>query len=52
VTVRHGAVGCEEDSAALVPFADDLEERIGAVLVDGQIAEFVDNEQARLELLA
>ena len=32
--------------------AEDLEEQIGAVFVDGQISEFVDDEQARLEVLA
>lgn len=35
----------------LVAFADDLEKQIGAMLVDRQIAEFVDDQKARLEIL-
>jgi hypothetical protein len=32
--------------------ADDLEEQVGAVFVDGQIAQFVDEQDARLQILA
>jgi hypothetical protein len=35
---------------ALVALADDLEEQVGAVFVDRQIAELVDNKQAGLEV--
>ena len=45
------AVGGDDDGAALIPFADDLEEEIGAVFVDRQIPELVDQEQTRLEIL-
>ena len=47
-----GAICGEDDGATLIPLADDLEEQIGAVFVDGQIAQFVDLKQARLEIFA
>ena len=37
-------VGSDDDSALLVALTDDLEEQIRAVLIDGQIAQFI-NEQ-------
>ena len=36
------AIGGDQGGAALVPVADDLEQTIGAELVDGEISEFVD----------
>jgi hypothetical protein len=39
-----GAVGGDHHGSALVALADDLEQQVGAVLVDGQVAEFVDDE--------
>ena len=38
-------VAGEQDGAAFIPIADDLEEEVGALLVEGQEAEFVDDEQ-------
>jgi hypothetical protein len=38
-------VGGQDDGAALVAVADDLEEQIGSALVDGQVADFVEDEQ-------
>ena len=42
--VLVGAIGGDDDGAALVALADDLEEQVGAVFVDGQIAQFVDEQ--------
>ena len=42
----EGLVGGQHDGAAFVALADDLEEQIGAVLVDGQVAEFVQDQQS------
>ena len=39
--VLEDIVGGQDDGAAFVSLADDLEEKIGAVLVDGQIPEFI-----------
>jgi len=39
------AIGCDDDRSLLVAKADDLEEKIGAMLVNGQEPEFVTNEQ-------
>jgi hypothetical protein len=46
------AVRRNYDGASLIPLADDLEEQVGAMLVDGEIAEFINDEQSRLEILA
>ncbi len=40
----EGLVGGEDDGAAFVALADDLEEEVGAVLVDGQIANLVEDQ--------
>ena len=40
-------VGSQHDGAALVAFAEDLKEQVGAKFVDRKIAEFVDDEQGR-----
>ncbi len=51
VSVENGGpvferfVGGEDDGAALVAGADDLEEEVGAALVDGEVADFIQNEQ-------
>ena len=45
------AVGGDNGGTALVALAEDLEEQIGAELVDGEIAEFVDDEDAWFEVL-
>lgn len=37
--VLVGAIGRDDHGAMLVAFADDLEEQIGALLIDGQIPE-------------
>ena len=37
------AVGGDEGGAALVALADDLEQEIGAILVDGEIAELIED---------
>ena len=36
-------VGRQDDGTTLVTLADDLEEQVGAVLIDGQIANLVAN---------
>ena len=45
-----GAVGGDHHGGAFVALADDLEQQVGAVLVDGQVAEFVDDEEGGLEI--
>ena len=37
-----------DDAASFVAVGDDLEEQSAAFLVDGQVAELVDDQQARL----
>src|SRR5262249_9940386 len=48
--VLEGTVGGDHHRPAFVAPADDLEQQIGAVLVDRQIAELVDDQQAGLEV--
>ena len=42
-----GLVGGQDDGTAFVAGADDLEEQIGATLVDGQVADFVEDKERR-----
>jgi len=49
--VLIGAIGGDDRGTALVALAEDLEERIGAEFFDRQIAQFVDDEDARFEVL-
>ena len=44
-------VGGQHDGAALVALADDLEKQIGAVLVDGQVADLIQNQKPWPEVL-
>ena len=46
-----GTVRGDDDGAALVACADDLEEKIGAVFVDGKVAQFIDDQDRRLQIL-
>lgn len=46
-----GLVGGEDDGASFVALADYLEEEVGAGLVDGQITEFINDEDGRAEKL-
>ena len=41
----EGLVGGQDDGAAFVAGADDLEEQVGPALVDGQVADFIKDEQ-------
>ena len=41
----EGFVGGQDDGAALVAGADDLEQEVGSALVDGQVADFIEDEQ-------
>src|SRR5262249_60367668 len=50
--VLVGAVGGNHDRGALVALADDLEQQVCTVLVDGEIAEFVDDEDGGLQITA
>jgi hypothetical protein len=43
-------VGREKDGAALVALADDLEEQVSPELVDGEVPELIDDQQARGEV--
>ena len=40
------AVGCDHDRGALVALADDLEQQICTVLVDGEVAELIESCRA------
>ena len=44
------AIGGDDDGAALIALADDLEQQVCAGLVDRQIAQFVQDEERRLEI--
>src|SRR5438093_976282 len=48
----EGFVGGEDDGAAFVALADDLEEEIGAALIDGEVADLVEDEQGGGEVFA
>ena len=41
----EGLVGRQHDGTALVALADDLEEQVGAVLVDRQVANLVQDQE-------
>src|SRR5215472_11920205 len=45
-----GAVGGDHHRGALVALADDLEQQVGAVLIDREVAELVDNQHGGLEV--
>ena len=40
-----GFVGGQDDGAAFVAGADHLEEQVGSVLVDGEVADFIKDEE-------
>ena len=42
----EGFVGGQDDGAAFVAGADDLEEEVGSALVDGQITDFIKDEES------
>ena len=46
----EGFVGGQNDRTALVALADDLEEQVGAALVDGQVTDLVQNERRRRQV--
>ena len=48
----EGFVGGQDDGAAFVAGTDDLEEQIGSALVDGQVADFVEDEQRGVGVFA
>jgi len=43
----EGLVGNDDGGAALIAVAEDLEEQVGAELVDGQVPEFIDQKDFR-----
>ena len=47
---RH-FVGCEDNGGALVAGADDLEQEVAALLIQGEISEFVEYEQVGVGVL-
>src|ERR1035438_10576908 len=47
----EGFVGGQHDGAALVALADDLEKQIGAMLVDGQVTELIQDQEPGPEVL-
>ncbi len=46
----EGFVGGEDDGALFVAGADDLEEEVGAALVDGEVADFIQDEELGFEV--
>ena len=46
------AVGGHHDRGALAALADDLEQQVCTVLVDGEVAELVDDEDGGLQITA
>ena len=48
--VLEHAIGGDCEGAAFVSLADDLEQQVGAGFVDGEIAEFVEDQQSRSEV--
>ncbi len=48
--VFEDAIGGEENGAAFIAVADDLEQEVGAGFVERQIAELIDQEQIGLEV--
>ncbi len=48
----EGFVGGEDDGAPFVAGTDDLEEEIGTALVDGEVTDFVEDEELRVEVAA
>ena len=43
--IAEGKVGGQDETAALVALADDLEEQIGGAGIVGEVADFVDDQQ-------
>src|SRR5665648_730374 len=43
--VFEGLIGGQDDGPAFVALADDLEEQVGAAFVDGQIPQFVADQE-------
>src|SRR5262245_22473382 len=50
--VLVGAVGADQHRCALIALADDLQQQISTVLVDGKIPELVDDQRSRLQVAA
>ena len=48
--VFEGPIGSDDDRASLIALRDDLEEKIGPMLVDGQIAQFIEEEHGRRQV--
>ena len=50
--VLEHAISGDRDGAAFISLADDLEQQVGTGLVDGEIAEFVEDQKTRSEVAA
>ena len=48
----EGLIGGEDDGTAFVAGTNDLEQKIGSALVDGQVADFVEDENGRSGVFA
>ena len=48
----EGLVGGEPDGTAFVACADDLEQEIGPALVDGQVADLIEDQKRRGRVFA
>ena len=46
----EGFIGRQNDGASLVTLADDLKEVVGAVLVNGQVADLIEGQHLRVEV--
>ena len=48
--VLVGLVGGDDQRAAFIAFADDLEKEIGAGLVEGKVADLIEDEHAKCKV--
>ena len=48
----EGFVGGEHDGAALVALADDLEEEVRAALIDGEVANLIEDKDVGRDIYA
>jgi hypothetical protein len=43
-------IGAHQDGAALVALGDDLEQQVGAELIDREVADFVHDDERRFQI--
>ena len=45
--VLEGFVGCDQGGSPLIALAEDLKEKVGSELIDGQVAELINQQDFR-----